>query len=380
MKKITNLENYVIHHGTSISDALQKISKNKDGFVIVVSRSGILIGSLTDGDVRRFLIHSENPNLEKPVGEICNRKCKFSTVDDDKITIKIVNSFQFCPIVDVDKKIVCICIKGENSFSIGQSIISEKNRTFIISEIGNNHNGSIELAKKMVDLSLESGADCVKFQMRNMAELYKLRDDASEDLGTQYTLNLLDKFQLKNNELFEVFDYCKIKGLTPLCTPWDEASLLALEGYGMEAYKVASADMTNDFLLEKLIRTNKPLIISTGMSTQSEIAETIKLLQSNNATYAMLHCNSTYPAPFTEINLPYISTLKVMSKSIVGYSGHERGIAVSIAAVAMGAKIIERHFTTDKDLEGNDIRTLGVVAYGRDFFSDISISKIIFYY
>jgi N-acetylneuraminate synthase len=189
-----------------------------------------------------------------------------------------------------------------------------------------------------------------------MASLYSAEADVggSSDLGAEYTLDLLKKFQLTNSELFSVFDYCKSKDLMPLCTPWDLESLLVLEGYGMEAYKVASADLTNHELLEALTETGKPLICSTGMSTEFEIKSSIDFLHRHGANFVLLHCNSTYPTPFKDINLAYISRLKDMSGGPVGYSGHERGISVPIAAVALGAKIIEKHFTVDKSMEGND--------------------------
>ena len=154
--------------------------------------------------------------------------------------------------------------------------------------------------------------------------------------------------------MFAAFDYCKERDILPLCTPWDLESLTLLEKYGMPAYKVASADLTNHDLLRALAKTGKPLICSTGMSTESEITETVSFLQRLGAMYALLHCNSTYPAPFKDVNLAYIDRLKELGDCPVGYSGHERDINVAIAAVAKGAKIIEKHFTLDKSMEGND--------------------------
>ena len=142
--------------------------------------------------------------------------------------------------------------------------------------------------------------------------------------------------------------------MTPLCTPWDLESLAKLEEYGMEAYKVASADLTNHKLLGALVETGKPLICSTGMSTEHEINKAINFLLSHSANFVLMHCNSTYPTPFKDVNLAYISRLRDLSARCVGYSGHERGISIAIAAVALGAKIIEKHFTIDRSMEGND--------------------------
>ncbi|WP_082083537.1 N-acetylneuraminate synthase family protein [Paenibacillus beijingensis] len=246
----------------------------------------------------------------------------------------------------------------KNAFiCIGTTCIGEKSNPFIIAEIGNNHNGSVELAKKLVDHAKAAGADCAKFQMRHMTSLYRNdgnADDASEDLGTQYTLDLLSRNQLNDEDLFAVFDYCHEVGIIPLCTPFDPTSLNKLEKYGMTAYKLASADLTNHELIKEMAKTGKPLICSTGMSAESEIIETVQLLKKLQTPYVLLHCNSTYPAPFKDINLNYLDRLRKIGDCPVGYSGHERGIHVAVAAVAKGAKVIEKHITLDKNMEGSD--------------------------
>jgi len=240
------------------------------------------------------------------------------------------------------------------NMKIGNKIIGQK-KVFVIAEIGNNHNGSFELALKMIDQSIGIGVDCVKFQMRNLKEVYRNKslNKSGDDLGTEYTIDLLTRFELSIEEHREIFNYCKEKGILYMCTPWDLKSVETLEDLGVLAYKIASADLTNIPLIEKLIETKKPIILSTGMSTLSEIKKTVNLLKSNKTEFALLHCNSTYPAPFHDINLNWISNLK-LEHNIIGYSGHERGTSVSIAAVAIGAKIIERHFTMDRKMEGPD--------------------------
>ena len=237
-----------------------------------------------------------------------------------------------------------------NNFEIGKS-----DKVFIIAEIGMNHNGIYKNAIKMIDQASELGVDCVKFQMRNLKELYSedALDMTSSDLSTQYTMGLLEKFELTFDEYKSLADYSKSKNLIFMCTPWDKSSADAIDTIGVPAFKTASADMTNFDLLEHLVNKNKPIILSTGMSTKEEIDETVEFLVRQNADFALLHCNSTYPAPFKDINLRYLERLKQYSIP-VGYSGHERGIAVSIGAVAMGATIIERHFTLDRGMEGPD--------------------------
>ena len=226
---------------------------------------------------------------------------------------------------------------------------------FVIAEIGNNHNGSVDLALEMVDAAHEAGANCVKFQTRNMSAVYRKKslDKKGEDLGTEYVLDLLERFQLSNDEHKQVAQYCEDKGILYMCTPWDFDSVMALEALGVQAYKVASADLTNLPLVEKLVATKKPLILSTGMSSVQEIQITASFLNSRNAEFALLHCNSTYPAPFHDVNLNWLKKLRDIHP-LVGYSGHERGLAVTLAAVGLGAKIIERHFTFDRCMEGPD--------------------------
>ncbi len=229
------------------------------------------------------------------------------------------------------------------------------NRTFIIAEIGNNHNGSIDRAKELVDLAVDMGADCAKFQMRHLDKVYRKRSlvKSGEDLGTEYIIDLLNRFELSVDEHRELSEYCKGKGILYMCTPWDTKSLEVLESFEVPAYKVASADLTNLPLLDALAQTGKPLILSTGMSTSEEIKHTAEFLNRRKAPFVFLHCNSTYPAPYHDINLKWMERLREIHP-LVGYSGHERGTSVSLAAVALGACVIERHFTIDRNMEGPD--------------------------
>lgn len=236
----------------------------------------------------------------------------------------------------------------------GVNAISNK-QVYIIAEIGNNHNGCLDAAKQLVDCAACAGADCAKFQMRQLDAVYreKTLSRDSEDLGVEYVLDLLQKYELTTDQHKELYDYTIAKGLDYICTPWDNTSADILNSFPVNAFKVASADFTNLFLLEHLISFNKPLILSTGMSSEDEIKKVVSWLNKKSAIFTLLHCNSTYPAPFDDINLLYIQKLKKLHP-YVGYSGHERGIGVSIGAVALGAMVIERHLTLDKELEGPD--------------------------
>ena len=196
-------------------------------------------------------------------------------------------------------------------------------RAFVIAEVGNNHNGSYQRAIEMVDLAIDMGADCVKFQMRYLDQVCRKSslEKSGDDLGTEYVLDLLSRFELSLAEHEELAGYCRNKGVLYMCTPWDEKSIDVLESFGVMAYKVASADLTNLPLIEKLVQTNKPLVLSTGMSTEEEVRTTVDFLNHRNAKFVLLHCNSTYPAPLHDINLKWMNTLAKIHP-LVGYSGH----------------------------------------------------------
>ncbi len=354
-----NLTRFIVFSEDSLLNALRKISENKVHLVFTVTETGVIDGVLSDGDFRRWLTSNNEVNLNVPVGDISNKNFFSLPIESshDDIEKSFNDRVNIVPLVDNHNHLVAIALKQPSEFRIGKFLVGANEPSFIIAEIGNNHNGSLEQAKMLVDEAIRSGANCVKFQLRNMSELYKdagLDSDSSEDLGSQYTLDLLSRFQLSLEDMFAIFDYCKTKNILPLCTPWDKESLKSLEKYEMEAYKVASADLSNHDLLEAIIQTRKPIICSTGMSNESEIIEAVRLLKQHNAKYILLHCNSTYPAPFKDIHLNYIDRLAKIGDCEVGYSGHERGISIALAAVAKGARVIEKHFTLDRNMEGND--------------------------
>lgn len=353
-----DVEKFVVSENLEVGQVIRKIGENKTRIVFVVNDFGRLAGAFSDGDLRRWLLSTPEIDINTKVGTILNKKVTKGFFDDqEKVLDLFSDAVQYIPLVDENDHIVAIASLREKILSIGKHSINEASPTFIIAEIGNNHNGSLELAKKLVDEAAKAGANCAKFQMRDLASLYRNSgdsNDASEDLGSQYILDLLSKFQLKDNEFFQIFDYCKEKNLEILCTPFDKASVDKLHTYGVDAYKVASADLTNHDLLEYIAEKGKPMLVSTGMSSEEEITNAISLLRNANASFILLQCNSTYPAPFKDVNLKYMNRLKELGECFVGYSGHERGIYVPLAAVGMGAKIIEKHFTLDKTMEGND--------------------------
>ena len=243
---------------------------------------------------------------------------------------------------------------------IGEREIGPGRPVFVIAEAGINHNGSLKRAFALIDAAQAAGADAVKFQKRNLAEVYQhklLADPNSAEQKYQYLIPLLKEFELPDEAFVEMEKHAAQRGVMFLVNPWDKQSADAIENLlSIPCYKIGSPDMTNDELLEYVARLGKPMILSTGMSEEGEIEHAVQLLRDLKVTFALLHCNNTYPAPFDEINLRYMEKLRSFSVP-VGYSGHERGIAVSLAAVARGACVIERHLTVDKNLEGPDHKT-----------------------
>lgn len=356
-----NITRFSVFSDEALITVLNKITANKYGFVVVISEDGKIEGLLTDGDFRRWLSCASEVDLNLPVSVAMNSD--FVALPKNTALVEINRRFsdrvRAIPLTDVHGRMCGVALPGHSELMIGERLIGRGHATYLIAEIGNNHNGDIGLGHELVDLAADAGADCAKFQIRDISSLYGTSastNSNSQDLGAQYTLDLLNRFNLNHNQLYELFDHCRERGLEPLCTPWDIRSVDALEAYGIRAYKVASADLTNHELLSALVTTGKPLICSTGMSREEEIYESVSLMRRGVVPFALLHCNSTYPAPFKDINLGYMKRLEVIGECPIGYSGHERGWVVPIAAVAQGASIIEKHFTVDRKMEGNDHR------------------------
>jgi len=244
-----------------------------------------------------------------------------------------------------------------NEIIIENKIIGKNQPCYIIAEIGVNHNGSLSLAKKLIVAAIDSGADAVKFQKRNLESLYRkdaLDNPNSESQGFEILLGELKEIELSENDYFEIVDYCKEKKITFLCTPWDPISVDFLEELKIPAYKIASGDMTNFPLIKYISKTKKPMIISTGMSTLEEVEKMIDFVKSLNVPFVILHTNSTYPSPVESLNLNLIPLYLQKFDVPVGFSGHETGIIGSLTAANLGAVIIERHITLDKSMKGLD--------------------------
>lgn len=230
----------------------------------------------------------------------------------------------------------------------------------IIAEAGVNHNGSFELAKKMVDAAKEAGVDYVKFQTFNPKKLVsKYAEKAEyqkETTGSDETqLQMLQKLTLTEDNFLSLRDYCKEVGVGFISTPFDLDNIAFLETFDMDFWKVPSGEVTNLPYLEAIARTKRKVVMSTGMCDMNEIQDAMEVLEKNGTTeITLLHCNTQYPTPYEHVNLSAMNSIKDAMHKEVGYSDHTQGIEVPIAAVAMGATVIEKHFTLDKNMEGPD--------------------------
>jgi sialic acid synthase SpsE/endonuclease IV/CBS domain-containing protein len=245
----------------------------------------------------------------------------------------------------------------ERHLKIGSRRIGPGEPCYVIAEVGLNHNGELAIAKQLVDAAVSAGADAVKFQKRKLRETYReeiIDQPRHGEQGLQYIVPLLIEFELSDDEFRELFAYCAASGITAMCTPWDRGSVDFLETCDLAAYKVGSPDLTNFPLIEYVAATGKPMLLSTGMSTEEEVRRTLAFLEEHNAEYALFHCVSTYPAAAEEINLRFMERLREWSRRPVGYSGHDTGTSISLAAVAMGARMLERHLTLDRTMRGPD--------------------------
>lgn len=230
----------------------------------------------------------------------------------------------------------------------------------IIAEAGVNHNGDFNLAKQMVDAAKEAGVDYVKFQTFRPKKLVsKFAEKAEYQKETtgadESQLEMLQKLTLSDDNFIELKHYCDEIGVGFISTPFDLESIDFLETFDMDFWKVPSGEVTNLPYLEAVAKTGRKVVMSTGMCDVDEINEAVAVLEKYNVPeIVLLHCNTQYPTPFEHVNLKAMDTIAEKTGKAIGYSDHTQGIEVAIAAVAMGARVIEKHFTLDKNMEGPD--------------------------
>ncbi len=230
---------------------------------------------------------------------------------------------------------------------------------YIIAEAGVNHNGSFSLACRLVEAAKEAGADCIKFQTFKSENLVsrsaKKAEYQKKTTGDSSQQEMLKKLELSFDEFLQLKKYCENVGICFLSTPFDFDSIEFLNSIDMPFWKIPSGEVTNLPYLLALAKTGKPVVMSTGMCNMEEILSAIAVLSSNGAKdIKLLHCNTEYPTPFEDVNLKAMQAMREAFHLEVGYSDHTKGIEVPIAAVALGATIIEKHFTLDRNMEGPD--------------------------
>jgi N-acetylneuraminate synthase len=225
---------------------------------------------------------------------------------------------------------------------------------FVIAEIGINHNGDIDLAKRLISVAAAAGCDAVKFQKRTVAVVYSQEELAKPRENPFGATNgdLKYGLEFEHEEYNEIDAFCKSLKMMWFASPWDEASVDFLEQYNTPVYKIASASLTDDHLLRHIRATGRPIILSTGMSTYAEIDHAVEVLGKEDLI--LMHTTSTYPANYDELNLRAIPTMAERYGVPIGYSGHETGIPTSVCAAALGACCVERHITMDRASWGSD--------------------------
>ncbi|WP_458121126.1 N-acetylneuraminate synthase [Paenibacillus sp. Z6-24] len=241
--------------------------------------------------------------------------------------------------------------------SVSSLFSDERTPIYIIAEIGVNHNGSLERAMQCIDAAVACGANAVKFQTFKSEKLvtqqaqkadYQNKNTAS----TESQLDMLKKLELRFEDFVTLKDYCAEKSIDFMSTPFDDESAEFLDSIKVDAFKIGSGDMNNIPFLQKINQYRRPVLLSTGMSELDEIREPLTALE--NCPVILLHCTSDYPAPLEDVNLRAIRTMAYTYGKIIGYSDHTEGIEVTVAAVALGARVIEKHFTLDRNLPGPD--------------------------
>jgi N-acetylneuraminate synthase len=241
-----------------------------------------------------------------------------------------------------------------STVKIGSRVVGDDQPCFIIAEIGINHNGDIDLAKRLISVALAAGCDAVKFQKRTIEVVYTPEELAKPRENPFGLTNGDLKFGLEfaQEDYEEIDSFCKSLKMCWFASPWDEGSVDFLERFNVPVYKIASASLTDDNLLRHIRKTGKPIILSTGMSTYAEIDHAVELL--GNKDLILMHATSTYPANYDELNLRAIPVMAKRYEVPVGYSGHETGIPSSVCAAALGACCVERHITIDRASWGSD--------------------------
>lgn len=250
-------------------------------------------------------------------------------------------------------------MKFNKEISISNRQISENSRTFIIAEAGVNHNGDINLAKEMVDIAIESGVDAIKFQSFKtdkliLTDIEKAPYQKETTAGAETQYEMLKRLELQMQQTLEIKEYCEKKHIIFLSTPFEKDSLEELDKIGVPAFKISATDLTNIQFLRQVASKGKPIILSAGMCYLEEVRMALEAIEKINKDVVLLQCTANYPMQDDEANIKVVQTLRDEFEIITGYSDHSQGVGASPYAVALGAKVIEKHFTLDRNMEGPD--------------------------
>ncbi len=236
--------------------------------------------------------------------------------------------------------------------------IGDNEYPFIIAEIGNNHNGDLELALKMIQTAKDIGVDAVKFQVKDIEtsfsqELLDKPYEGTNSFGKTYREHKL-ALEFSEEQLKKIYDFSNKIGITCFSTPFDINSVQMLERLNNPIYKISSFHVTDLKLIEEIAKTQKPIILSSGMSTYEEIDKAVESIKKYHDKFVLLQCTSCYPTEDKDVNLNVIPTYRKRYDCLVGYSGHEKGVAITTASIVLGSSVIERHFTLDRTMKGPD--------------------------
>ena len=353
----SDINRFIININNSIRDAIPLFGNNYGLPLIVINDNDEFVGTLSNGDIRIFLTDSKN-NIEDSIKGAYCRESKYCFDNFDKSIFEHFLSernIKILPILNKYKKLKSVAYYEKIYFSIGEKIINnDNNNIYLIAEIGVNHNGSFQEAIDLIDNIYNAGFDAVKMQFRSSDTYSNSKSNNDIDLSTEYILSELKRIDLTYKEEENIVNYIKKKDLGFIGTPFDKKSLQRLLTYKPDALKIASCDLTNDLLIESCAKENLPMILSTGMSNETEIIKTNQFLEELNVNRCFLHCNSTYPTPLDDVNLSYINRLQNITDCIIGYSSHDGDQLIPLASIASGAMIIEVHVTKDKNAQGTD--------------------------
>ena len=369
----------ILDRKTNLIEVFQSLQKTKLP-VILLEKDLTVYGVLSSGDIGRYFLNKPNISFDQAKAEeIANRQPEIAHINDDFETIASLlkkDKITLLPLVD-EKRILKKIASYEKAFlDLNGVIVTSGAIPYLIAEIGVNHNGDLNEAFFLINEASKSGCNAVKFQHRSNI-LYDKEQIDTFDLGTQYIVSQIDKTSLSIKDLIKCIKESHKKNLDVIVTPFDQKALKELYSINhlITAFKIASCDLGNLPLIQKVIETGKSIILSTGMSYEREILETSNFLMKNWANHAFLHCNSTYPSPNEDVRLSYIKRIESLTNTVVGYSSHDGNSKIPLASIMQGASIIEFHITRSQNNIGTDHLASIPVSELEEFVKD---SKLLF--